>query len=103
MTGYVQHEPVDWAYWASGRIQFSYVPGFDLFPGSTAFGEGEVDGVFVVDASASFDVGPGRLDVGIENLLNNQYIPPFRQALNAGPQFFAAPGLTAAVSYEVRW
>jgi len=99
-TGYAEYEPVDWA---SGRMQFSWTPGFDRFPGSTRFAEGKVEGVFLVDVSASFDVGPGQLDVGIENLLNNQYIPPFRQALNDGTQFFAAPGLTAAVSYQIEW
>ena len=100
LTGYAEHAPFDWL---SSRLQFSYTPGFDRFPGSTAFGEGEVDGVFLVDALATFEVGPGQFNVGIENLLNNQYIPVRRQAANSPDEYFAAPGLTAALSYQIDW
>ncbi len=100
LTGYGEHTPADWV---RGRLQVSYTPGFDRFPGSTRFGEGEVDGVFLVDALASFDVGPGQLNVGIENLLDNQFIPVRRQAFNVANSYFAAPGLTMAVSYQVEW
>jgi iron complex outermembrane receptor protein len=100
LTGYAEHTPADWV---RTRLQFSYTPGFDRFPGSTNFGEGEVDGVFLVDALASFDVGPGELNVGIENLLDNQFVPVRRQAINTANIFFAAPGLTVAVSYQLTW
>ena len=100
LTGYAEYSPV---YWATGRLQFSWTPGHDRFPDSTTFGEGEVDSVFLVDVSAGFDVGPGQLNVGIENLLNEQYIPVYQQALNSASQYYAAPGLTAAVSYQFEW
>ena len=100
LTGYAEHDPVDWA---AARVQFTWTPGFDRFPGSTAAGEGKVDGVFLVDASATFDVGISQISVGVQNLLNRQYIPVGRQATNNPDRYDAAPGLTAFISYQIEW
>ncbi len=100
LTGYGEYSPFDWL---STRLQFEFSPGSDRFPGSTTFGEGEVSDLFLVDFIASAQTDYGEFSLGIENLLNNQYVSQFGEATNVAPNFFAQPGTTARLTYRVKF
>jgi len=100
LTGYGEYVPYEWL---TTRLQFEYSPGSDRFPGSTTFGEGEVSDLFLMDFIASAETQYGEFRLGIENLLNNQYVSQFGEATNVAPNFFAQPGLTARLSYRIQF
>jgi iron complex outermembrane receptor protein len=100
VTGYAEYEPFDWF---SNRLQFSFAPGHDRFPGSTAFGEGEVSDLFLLDYFASFQTDYGEFRLGVENITNEQYIPQFREATNLASQYYAAQGRTVRLTYRVQF
>jgi len=100
LTGYGEYVPYPWL---STRLQFEYSPDSDRFPGSTAFGEGEVSELFLMDFIASAETQYGEFRLGIENLLDKQYVSQFGEATNVAPNFFAQPGLTARLSYRVQF
>lgn len=97
LTGYTEHTPTDWL---STRLQFEYSPSSDRFPGSTTFGEGEVSELFLMDFVATADTGYGEVSLGIENLLDEQYIAQFGEATNTAGNYYAQPGMTARISYR---
>ncbi|MCA1974570.1 MAG: TonB-dependent receptor [Caenispirillum sp.] len=100
LTAYAEYEPS--AGWFN-RLQASYVPDHDRHPGSTSFGEGEVDSVFVLDYVAEVAAGPGTVEIGIRNLLNTQYVPATLQALNDADSYYPAQGTTVSLGYRVTW
>lgn len=97
LTGYTEHTPTKWL---SARLQFEYSPSSDRFPGSTDFGEGEVSELFLMDFVATADTGYGEVSLGIENLLDEQYVSQFGEATNSAGNYFAQPGMTARISYR---
>ncbi len=99
-TGYAEYQPThDWF----NRLQFTLTPGHDRFPGSTAFGEGEVETVFLVDYIGEIAAGPGTVELGVRNLLNNQYVPAAMQALNDAWSYYAGQGTTVSLGYRLKW
>ncbi|MEM1427657.1 MAG: TonB-dependent receptor [Cyanobacteria bacterium P01_H01_bin.130] len=62
----------------------------------------ETEGYITFDLISTLKLGPGRLRVGIENLLNNQYIPLSSQERFGGTaeRRFAAPGIRLTVGYS---
>jgi iron complex outermembrane receptor protein len=65
-----------------------------------------VDSYVVLDFISSIQLGPGVLQLGIQNLLDNQYFPAYSQALRVpevGIESFTtqASGRTVSVSYRV--
>ncbi|MDZ7840124.1 MAG: TonB-dependent receptor [Gammaproteobacteria bacterium] len=100
LTGYADYNPYDWL---STRLQFEYSPGSNRFPGSTTFGEGEVSDLFLADFIASAQTDYGEFRLGIENLLNKQYVSQFGEATNVAPNFFAQPGITARLTYRLQF
>ncbi|MGR3463111.1 MAG: TonB-dependent receptor [Roseovarius sp.] len=103
LTGYVEYSPRPW--WDL-RLQALYSGTRDsAFDDGVGFGGRKVDDYTVVDLYSSFDVGPGRLDVGIENLLNNQYHTVFGQLLRSGgnSSHIPARGATLRAAYNVKW
>jgi len=98
ITAHLSYAPFAW--WHN-RLQAQYVG--DRNPDSNAFGSGEVDGYAVVDWIAEFELGPGRLKVSAENLLNEDYFPAVNQAFNRSFSFAKAPGRRVGVSYELPW
>ncbi|MEF8794558.1 TonB-dependent receptor [Thiohalorhabdus sp.] len=87
----------------SARVQAKRVFDRDRFEGSTAFGEGEVNGYTLLDASGQVRVGPGNLEVGIRNLLDEQYITPLGQSFNLPGFVVAGQGRSANISYTVTY
>ncbi|GAB4304319.1 MAG: hypothetical protein Kow0091_05970 [Geminocystis sp.] len=68
----------------SNRLQILALAGRD--PGF--FDPARTEGYIVVDYITSIDLGKGTLNIGIENLFNNQYLTPVSQ-LNAAFDGFA--------------
>lgn len=104
LTSFVEYSPYHW--WTL-RVQALYSGNRDdaFEDNPTGFGNREVEHYTVVDLYNRFEVGPGTLRVGIENLLNNQYYTVFGQLLRNGENtsHLAARGATAHVSYALKW
>lgn len=65
----------------------------------------DIDGYITLDWLSSFRLGDGTLTLGIENLLNNQYLPVSSQERIAGTEErrFAAPGTALSVKYSIEF
>jgi iron complex outermembrane receptor protein len=100
VTGYVEVAPVDG--WTS-RLQMLYSGHRDAFPNSTAYGQGRVSPYAVFDLSSRFDVGPGTLSIGIENLFDNYYFPVRSQYPALNGSYTPGRGRNVSLSYSVRW
>ena len=100
VAGYTEYNPFDWL---SVRLQAEYSSGHDRFPGSTEFGEGKVSDLFLVDFMASAATAYGEFRLGVENLLNNQYVPQVDEATNSTANFIANPGITTRLTYRIEF
>ena len=62
-----------------------------------------IDGYVTLDLLSSVQLGQGQLTVGIENLLNNQYLPVSSQERIGitEERRYAAPGMTLSLSYSI--
>lgn len=88
----------DW----SARLQALYSGTQD--PDSTQFGgTAEIDDYVVVDLYSSLALGPGKVELGVENLLNNEYTPVINQAFDASFAFARAPGTTVSLTYSTEF
>ncbi|MEO0427228.1 MAG: TonB-dependent receptor [Pseudomonadota bacterium] len=97
ITGFADYSPVPWA---STRLQVTHVGTRE--PDSTAFGgTADIDSYTVVDFFATADVGPGAVEFGIQNLLNNDYTPLINQAFDLAFANARGPGITASLAYKV--
>lgn len=69
------------------------------------YGAVPVEGYTVVDVLSTLDLGPGTLNVGVENLLNEQYFPVVSQLEAQYGNFYraAARGATLSLGYSVRY
>lgn len=65
------------------------------------FGSVDVEGYTLVDASVSIDAGPGTLDVGIDNLLNEDYNTAIGQVYGSFQQFVPGRGRSFRLSYSM--
>ncbi|MEM7796054.1 MAG: TonB-dependent receptor, partial [Cyanobacteria bacterium P01_C01_bin.118] len=65
----------------------------------------EVDGYVTLDLLSSIQLGEGKLTVGLQNLLNNQYLPLSSQERVGGTEDrrFAAPGINLNIGYSVEF
>ncbi|MCG8595081.1 MAG: TonB-dependent receptor [Kiloniellales bacterium] len=103
LTGYIEYSPYPW--W-NLRLQALYSGNRDdAFDDGVGFGGRKVEDYTVVDLYSAFDVGPGTLKAGVENLLNNQYHTVFGQLLRNGRNVshVAARGATARIAYTIKW
>ncbi|MGF1568623.1 MAG: TonB-dependent receptor domain-containing protein [Nodosilinea sp.] len=64
-----------------------------------------VDGYITLDLVSSLQLGAGQLTLGIENLLNNQYLPVSSQERIGATEGrrFAAPGATVSLRYQIEF
>jgi iron complex outermembrane receptor protein len=103
LTAYVQHETLPgW----SNRLQLLYVGDRDrafetLNDRDQPIDPKPIEGYVVVDYLSSIALGGGTLQIGIQNLLNNQYSSVYSQALRASE--LAEPGRTFTASYRLSW
>ncbi|MEM8650857.1 MAG: TonB-dependent receptor, partial [Pseudomonadota bacterium] len=99
-TAYAEYQVTDW--W-DATIQGLFVDSKRQL-NSTAFGgQRDIESYFLVDLYSSFDVGPGKLDVGIKNLFNEEYVPLINQAFNSQFSEFRGPGTTASFKYTIEF
>jgi iron complex outermembrane recepter protein len=70
-----------------------------------AFGERPVKPIFLLELMAAGRAGPGRLRLGVSNLLNTQYAPVTSQLLWSGNNstHAAGTGLTATLGYSLSY
>ncbi|MBE9075862.1 TonB-dependent receptor [Romeria aff. gracilis LEGE 07310] len=63
----------------------------------------DIDGYVTLDFLSSLQLGRGKLTLGIENLLNNQYLPVSSQERIGATEErrYAAPGTTLSLRYSV--
>lgn len=102
LTGTVQHETLPgW----NNMVQLVFSGHRNRFPGSTAYGEREVNSYFTLDLSTSLKAGPGQLRVSVANLLNRQYYTRESQLLRTGANdsYAAARGAVLSAGYTVTY
>lgn len=99
-TIYAELTPLpDW----SNRIQVSYFGETNEYNAAErAAGFANTDSYTLVDVSSSYRVGPGRLTLGLSNLLNEEYVNVTNQA--SGDFFYyLSEGRRATLSYSLRF
>ena len=101
LTSYIQHQTTPG--WRN-RLQLVYIGNRDR-----AFDKkvdlADIDNYLVVDYISSIQVGPGTLNIGIENLLDAQYFPVRIQRAGGfnNSERFAARGRSINVRYVINW
>ncbi|MEG5035158.1 TonB-dependent receptor domain-containing protein [Microcoleus sp. AT3-D2] len=101
LTSYIQHQTTPG--WRN-RLQLAYIGNRDR-----AFDKGVdpvgIDNYLVVDYISSVKVGPGTLNIGIENLLDTQYFPVQLQRAGGfdNSERFAARGRSLSLRYVLNW
>ncbi|MEM7714924.1 MAG: TonB-dependent siderophore receptor [Cyanobacteria bacterium P01_A01_bin.68] len=100
LTAYVENETLPgW----SNRLQALFSGNRDLFADNTSFGRRPVDSYFVLDYISSIKMGAGTLQIGVENLLDNQYFPVVSQLQASNSSYSAGRGRTLSLRYSVDW
>ncbi|MEG4812737.1 TonB-dependent receptor, partial [Microcoleus sp. F8-D3] len=101
LTTYIQHQTTPG--WRN-RLQLVYIGNRDR-----AFDEGVdpvgIDNYLVVDYIGSVKVGPGTLNIGIENLLDTQYFAVQLQRSGGfdNSERFASRGRSLSLRYTLNW
>ena len=86
------------------RLQALFSGDRDVFGDSVAFGRREVENYFTVDYISSIQLGEaGTLQIGIENLFDNQYFPIVSQLQSNDSAYAAARGRTVSIKYSIEW
>lgn len=107
LTGYVEYEPREWAKFRLQGLYSGYRnPDSEQFTGLES-----IDPYFVMDAFADFKVNKrSKLSLGIENLLNADYVPVLQQSYAAEAYagyvdyyYVKAPGTTFSAKYSVKF
>lgn len=95
---YVGHEiSENWA----ARAQFTYSGRQNRFPGNPqVFGRADIEAFGLLDLSLSGKVGPGKLTLAVNNVLNEFYFTPDAYRFATTNQFTAGRGATARISYS---
>lgn len=96
---YLGLEPV--AGWKN-RLQASYAASWDQYDAAQeAQGYRDSQGVFLVDLTTSYPVGPGTLSLGVSNLFNEEYVNVTNQA--SGDFFYyLSEGTRVALTYSMK-
>lgn len=99
VTAYAEYAFFDW--WTA-RLQGLYSGNRN--PNSSQFGgTSDIDEYVVFDLYSDFAVGPGNLQIGIENLFNADYHPVINQAYDQSYAYAEAPGTTVSATYSVKF
>jgi iron complex outermembrane receptor protein len=104
VTAYVEHRTLPrW----ENRLQLLYSGSRDRLARETpgAYGAQSVKSYTVVDLLSTLRVGPGTLNLGVQNLLNEQYFPIISQlsVYSGNLNHAAARGATLNVGYSVSY
>ncbi len=88
------------------HLQFVYIGDADSrLDGIDAPGRHEVESSMTVDYMLQFNIGPGSLDLGVENLFNRNYFPTYSQLLpdNTVSSYYPARGTSVKLAYSIFW
>ncbi len=100
-TGYVGYSPFAW--WRN-RLQVTHQLSANASPALNEFG---VDAQTFVDFFAELDAGPGKLQIGIENLFNTTEFNPRsqinRNSILGQTDHVPFPGTTVVLRYAIKW
>jgi len=101
ITAYIENETLPG--WRN-RLQGLYVGGRSRGFESGA-DPGEIESYFVLDYISSIELGPGSLQIGIQNLLDEEYFPVSSQlfAPFSLTNRVAAPGRTISIGYRLNF
>ncbi len=101
LTVYLENETLPG--WRN-RLQALYVGGRDRAAEAGVDPVG-IDSYFLVDFISSVRLGPGELQVGVENLFDNQYFPAVAQFLSgfSDLNYVGGRGRTIRVFYSLTW
>jgi len=102
LTGYLENQTTPgW----SNRFQVLFVGGRTIDNEGVSFTPETVESYVVLDYISTIDLGGGELQIGIENLLNNQFAPAGTQALFGDFPAFrpAARGRRLSINYSIDW
>ncbi len=101
LTAYVENQTLKG--WRN-RLQLLYSGNRDR-AFEDAVEDAGIDSFFTVDYLSSVKLGKGELQIGVQNLFNNQYFPVYSQYF--APFFdsanYAAKGRTLSVGYKISW
>lgn len=98
VTGFLEYAPTDRF---STRIRGLFSG--DREPDSSAFGSAEINSYAVFDLYATYNVHPGTISLGIDNLFNEDYFPVVNQAFGRGSTLARGKGRTVSLSYKLNW
>ena len=98
VTSYVEFSPFDW--WLA-RLQGLYSGNRN--PDSSQFGGSAVDDYIIFDLFSGFRLPYGELQIGVENLFNEDYFPVLNQAGALPFAFSKGPGRTVSATYAIEW
>lgn len=94
LTAYVENQTLPgW----KNRLQALFSG--DRDPEGEGFGLGEVDSYIVFDLLSNVDVGAGEIQLGVENIFNNDYLPVVSQLQSTNSSRSAARGTTFSLRY----
>ncbi|MEM8596674.1 MAG: TonB-dependent receptor [Pseudomonadota bacterium] len=97
LTAFADWLPLDGV---TTRVQVTHVG--SRSPDSTAFGgTSDIDSYTVVDAYATVELGPGEVQLGVNNLFNADYTPLINQAYDSSFAYARGPGTTISLAYSV--
>ncbi|MGH8286410.1 MAG: TonB-dependent receptor [Steroidobacteraceae bacterium] len=100
VTGYVEGDLSDkWFL----RVQGVWWDDRNEFPASVPlqrFHEGRVTSDFVLDLLTTYSLPVGRLSLGVNNLLNNDYYSNYSEGFNRNDSLNKAPGATGMIKYQ---
>lgn len=102
LTAYVELEPrPDWIV----RLQGLYSESQDRFPQDLVpvFGRAPVNSFTLVDLMTSIPLGRGALNVGIQNLLNEEYFLPASERMATAVNYVMGTGATITVGYRINY
>lgn len=102
ITAYAQYRAADWLH----RVQALYSDEEDYrLNGMEGFGRRTVDSYTTVDWLSRRNLGDAGLELGVENLLNEDYFPVYGQLLRSSSNTSHVParGRTLHVAYRAQW
>jgi iron complex outermembrane receptor protein len=103
LTGYVEYMPKEW--WTLRLEGIHSGTRDDAFEDGVGFGGAEVDSFSVFNLSSEFKVGNGRLQLGVDNIFNENYYNVYSQLMrnSNNTSHIKAPGTTFKIAYETEW
>lgn len=103
LTGYVEYMPKEW--WTL-RLEGIYSGSRDdAFEDGVAFGGIKVDDFAVFNLSSEFKLKSGKLQLGVDNIFNEDYYNVYAQLLrnSNNTSHIKSPGTTFKIAYEAEW